>query len=99
MKRHGILNSNISRVLSSMGHTDRIAIADCGLPVPEGTERIDLAVTFGNPRFMDVLKAVSSDMKIEAGPLSGQERQRPMPTSSCSPAVSFKAEFIWRETT
>ena len=40
MKRHGILNSNISRVLSSMGHTDRIAIADCGLPVPEGTERI-----------------------------------------------------------
>ena len=62
MKRHGILNSNISRVLSSMGHTDRIAIADCGLPVPEGTERIDLAVTFGNPRFMDVLKAVSSDM-------------------------------------
>ena len=34
MKRHGILNSNISRVLSSMGHTDRIAIADCGLPVP-----------------------------------------------------------------
>ena len=54
MKRHGILNSNISRVLSSMGHTDRIAIADCGLPVPEGTERIDLAVTFGNPRFMDV---------------------------------------------
>ena len=66
MKRHGILNSNISRVLSSMGHTDRIAIADCGLPVPEGTERIDLAVTFGNPRFMDVLKAVSNDMKIEA---------------------------------
>ena len=49
MKRHGILNSNISRVLSSMGHTDRIAIADCGLPVPEGTERIDLAVTFGIP--------------------------------------------------
>ena len=33
MKRHGILNSNISRVLSAMGHTDRIAIADCGLPV------------------------------------------------------------------
>ena len=66
MKRHGILNSNISRVLSAMGHTDRIAIADCGLPVPEGTERIDLAVTFGNPRFMDVLKAVSNDMKIEA---------------------------------
>ena len=76
MKRHGILNSNISRVLSSMGHTDRIAIADCGLPVPEGTERIDLAVTFGNPRFMDVLKAVSSDMKIEAVVLAEEIKEQ-----------------------
>lgn len=65
MKKNGILNSDISRVLSRMGHTDRIAVSDCGLPVPEGTERIDLAVTFGNPSFMDVLKAVANDMKIE----------------------------------
>ena len=76
MKRHGILNSNISRVLSAMGHTDRIAIADCGLPVPEGTERIDLAVTFGNPRFMDVLKAVSNDMKIEAVVLAEEIKEQ-----------------------
>ena len=76
MKRHGILNSNISRVLSSMGHTDRIAIADCGLPVPEGTERIDLAVTFGNPRFTDVLKAVSNDMKIEAVVLAEEIKEQ-----------------------
>ena len=76
MKRHGMLNSNISRVLSSMGHTDRIAIADCGLPVPEGTERIDLAVTFGNPRFMDVLKAVSNDMKIEAVVLAEEIKEQ-----------------------
>ena len=76
MKRHGILNSNISRVLSAMGHTDRIAIADCGLPVPEGTERIDLAVTFGNPRFTDVLKAVSNDMKIEAVVLAEEIKEQ-----------------------
>lgn len=65
MKRSGILNSDISRVLSYMGHTDRIAIGDCGLPIPEETERIDLAVKFGQPAFMDVLKEVGSDMKIE----------------------------------
>lgn len=65
MKKHGILNSSISRVLSSMGHTDRIGVVDCGLPIPEETERIDLAVSFGSPGFMEVLKAVSSDMKIE----------------------------------
>ena len=55
MKRHGILNSDISRVLSYMGHTDCICIGDCGLPIPDETERIDLAVKFGVPTFMDVL--------------------------------------------
>lgn len=65
MKRHGILNSEISRVLSYMGHTDRICIGDCGLPIPEETERIDLALKFGQPSFMEVLKEVASDMKIE----------------------------------
>lgn len=65
MKRRGILNSDISRVLTYMGHTDRICIGDCGLPIPDETERIDLAVKFGQPTFMDVLKEVGADMKIE----------------------------------
>ena len=65
MKRKGILNSDISRVLSYMGHTDRICVGDCGLPIPEEIERIDLAVKFGQPSFMDVLKEVCTDMKVE----------------------------------
>lgn len=65
MKKNGILNSDISRVLSYMGHTDCIAVGDCGLPIPDETERIDLALMFGVPTFMQTLKAVSEDMKIE----------------------------------
>lgn len=65
MKVNGIINSDISRVLSYMGHTDRICIGDCGLPIPNETERIDLAFKLGKPAFMDVLKEVVSDMKIE----------------------------------
>jgi len=65
MKKSGILNSDISRVLSYMGHTDTIAVGDCGLPVPEETERIDLALREGLPSFMDVLETVSADMNIE----------------------------------
>ena len=65
MKRNGIINSDISRVLSYMGHTDRICIGDCGLPIPNETERIDLALKLGYPSFIDVLKEVASDMKIE----------------------------------
>ncbi len=65
MKKNGILNSDISRVLSYMGHTDQIAVGDCGLPIPEETERIDLALKFGVPSFMEVLYEVKKEMKIE----------------------------------
>lgn len=47
MKKNGILNSDISSVLSYMGHTDTITIGDCGLPIPENVSRIDLSLTFG----------------------------------------------------
>lgn len=65
MKKQGILNSDISRVLSYLGHTDTIAIGDCGLPIPDETERIDLALAFGVPSFMQTLEVVAGDMKIE----------------------------------
>lgn len=65
MKKNGILNSDISRVLSYMGHTDTLAVGDCGLPIPDETERIDLAVKLGVPGFMDVLTEVAGDMKTE----------------------------------
>ena len=65
MKKHGILNSDISRVLSYMGHTDTICIGDCGLPIPDQVERIDLSLCFGEPTFMRTLEIVAGDMKVE----------------------------------
>ncbi len=65
MKKEGILNSDISRVLSYMGHTDLICIGDCGLPIPDDVERIDLALEFGVPTFMKTLEVVAKDMKVE----------------------------------
>lgn len=65
MKRNGILNSEISRVLGYLGHTDCICIGDCGLPIPDETERIDLALAFGVPTFMQTLTEVVKDMKVE----------------------------------
>lgn len=76
MKKTGILNSEISRVLAYMGHTDTLAVGDCGLPIPEETERIDLALSKGIPGFMQVLKAVSEDMKIEKLILSEEIKEK-----------------------
>lgn len=65
MKRNGIMNGEISSILSYMGHTDLIAVSDSGLPIPDEVKRIDLALMPGVPSFLQVLEAVADDMKIE----------------------------------
>ncbi|OFK58859.1 D-ribose pyranase [Globicatella sp. HMSC072A10] len=65
MKKHGILNSEISKVLADLGHTDQITIGDCGLPVPSNVKKIDVSLSQGFPKFIEVLKVVLEDMKIE----------------------------------
>lgn len=51
MQKIGILNSDIAKVLADLGHTDTIVIGDCGLPVPAGVPKIDLALKPGTPSF------------------------------------------------
>ena len=65
MKKNGILNSEISKVLSDLGHKDQIVIADAGLPIPDGVKKIDLAVAFSEPTFIRVLEEVIKDMEVE----------------------------------
>ena len=76
MKKQGILNSDISRVLSYMGHTDCIAVGDCGLPIPDEVEQIDLELEFGVPSFMDVLRVIIKDMKVEKIVLAEEIREQ-----------------------
>lgn len=66
MKKHGILNAELSRALARLGHTDTVVIADCGLPVPPDVPLVDLALVFGIPRFTDVLDAIRAEIVIEA---------------------------------
>ncbi|MGH2107039.1 D-ribose pyranase [Aerococcus urinaeequi] len=65
MKKNGILNSEISKLLSDLGHTNQITIADAGLPVPDGVKKIDLALKLGTPSFIEVLEEVLKDMAVE----------------------------------
>lgn len=65
MKKSYLLNSDISYVIARMGHNDGLALGDCGLPIPGGVKRIDLAVSKNLPGFMDTLKAVLSELQIQ----------------------------------
>ena len=48
-----------------MGHTDTLTISDCGLPMPSGVKRIDLAIKPGLPSFIEVLENVRGEMVVE----------------------------------
>ena len=65
MRKTVLLNSDISAVISCMGHTDTLTIGDCGLPIPEYVQRIDLAVKKGVPDFLTVLDTVLEELCVE----------------------------------
>ncbi|MCG8471005.1 MAG: D-ribose pyranase [Desulfobacterales bacterium] len=66
MKKGTLINSELSHAVARLGHNDGLCICDAGLPIPDETRRIDLAVSKGIPSFMDTVKAVFSEMTVEA---------------------------------
>lgn len=65
MKKSVLINSEISSVISKMGHTDMLTICDSGLPIPKNVERIDLALKHGIPTFLDTVDTVLEELKVE----------------------------------
>jgi D-ribose pyranase len=65
MKRKGVLNSELSKTIASMGHTDKLVICDSGLPIPKNSDVVDLALTKNIPRFIDTLKVILEELKVE----------------------------------
>lgn len=65
MKSTGILNGEISKIVALLGHGDKIAIADSGLPVPSHVKLIDVAIKPGVPDFITVLDTIIQELYIE----------------------------------
>ncbi|MBE3100931.1 MAG: D-ribose pyranase [Firmicutes bacterium] len=65
MKKTGVMNKDISSVIAGMGHNDKIMICGSAFPIPSSTCRIDLALEPGLPAFLDVLRVVLKELKVE----------------------------------
>lgn len=76
MKKTALLHSELSYVIATMGHLDTLVIADAGLPIPESTTRIDLALTQGVPGAAQTLKVVMEELKVEKAILAEEVRER-----------------------
>ncbi|MGN0908070.1 MAG: D-ribose pyranase [Succinivibrio sp.] len=76
MKKIGCLNSELSYVIAKLGHFDTLTIGDCGLPVPKGVQRIDLAVTYGVPSFQSVFNVVDAEAKFQKATIASEAREQ-----------------------
>ena len=76
MKKTTLLNSELSYIIATMGHMDTLVIADAGLPIPEGTVRIDLALTQGVPGAVQTLQVVLEELKVEKVILAEEAKER-----------------------
>ena len=65
MKKIGIINAPISSVIAHLEHSDMLTVADAGLPIPDGVQRIDLALKPGVPGFLETLEVVLTEMYVE----------------------------------
>ena len=65
MRKTKLINSEVSYTISKMGHTDSLTIGDCGLPIPDGVSRIDLALKYGVPSFLETLDTVLEELCVE----------------------------------
>lgn len=66
MKKGGILNPALNKLIAETGHTDYIVVTDAGLPLPENVNtRIDFALKPGTPGFLELLDTVLSELVVE----------------------------------
>ena len=76
MKKTPLLQSDLSHVIAMMGHLDTLVIADAGLPIPDSTKRIDLALTEGVPGAIETLKVVLGELNVETVILAEEAQER-----------------------
>ena len=91
MKKSGILNTELLRTVSDMGHGNLLFIVDRGFPFPvhDLTKKIDLAVGHNIPRFLEVVAVVLEDLEIEKAIIANE-------TETVSPDVYRELLKIFR---
>ena len=100
MKKGTVLNSDISSVISRLGHTDTLVVCDAGLPIPKSTTRIDMALTQGVPSFMQVLGVVTNEMQVEAAIIAEEiiirnsTKRCSLTLSSCKNTREIPLKFV-----
>ncbi|HUW79017.1 MAG TPA: D-ribose pyranase [Candidatus Nanopelagicaceae bacterium] len=65
MKKTGILNRDVSALVASMGHYDRLVISDAGFPIPRGVPCIDLSQRPTVPTVLEIAELLAIELEVE----------------------------------
>ncbi len=65
MKKSGIINPELIKSLTELGHFDSFVICDMGFPIPKHAQRIDLSLLPGYPKLIPVLKACLGEVVVQ----------------------------------
>ena len=76
MKKTGVFNSVISKLIAEMGHTDKLAVVDLGFPIPKGVETIDIVLDRGKPDLLETVEVVLRELKVEKILLSEEMKEK-----------------------
>ena len=65
MKEVGMINGHIDSALNRQGHMDLMMVVDAGFPCPDHVELIDIALSEGVPKILDVLAELNKVHSVE----------------------------------
>ncbi len=65
MKEQGMINREISKLISEQGHTDLLMVCDAGFAIPNGVKVVDLSYGVNKPMVVDFLKELSGVFSVE----------------------------------
>lgn len=65
MKEVGMINGQIDSALTRQGHMDLMMVVDAGFPCPDHVELIDIALSEGTPKILDVLAEMRKVYSVE----------------------------------
>lgn len=96
MKKTSVLNSRISAGISTLGHFDMLTINDAGMPIPNDDRRVDVAITKGLPKFIDVLKNVLTEDQVQRVYLAEEiKKQNPKQLDAIKNLLSDDVEIVY----
>jgi D-ribose pyranase len=93
MKEVGLLNSDLSDVVSRLGHMDELIVCDAGFPVPLGVRTVDIALAVNQPTVDEVLAVLLPEFSVERIVLA-EETRRHSPSMFARLTARFGADVV-----